>query len=245
MTNSRDNKCDAVTVVFVKFGDKYSWCDVSRLHSQCVRNLSNTHQYYCITDDVRGCPDDIIAIVPDNPHQLDGWWAKMLLYQRDLLHGRILYLDIDTVIQNNIDSLLFYSNRLCGVYTYWDDCYTDGSYEYVTLRWKKPFNSSVLVFNAEDMYWLYDMFVTDVDMNILMYYGEDKFVSNTCEYDTFPRSWVYSRLYGSGSTSVFGERVKISPMTSQQVWYDPGAKICLMNGPTVLGHYGGELSRYQ
>ena len=128
-----------ITVACVKWGDKYSEEYVYRLRDMVAKNLSIPHQFVCISDEFI---EGIYTSKPPNEFELDGWWPKMFLYRPDLFTGKVLYLDLDTVIQKNIDALVSYSDGFCGVYTKWNPITTDGTYAWTTLRHKIPFNSS-------------------------------------------------------------------------------------------------------
>lgn len=232
-----------LTVACVNWGHKYDSEYIYRLEAMVTRNLTAPHRFVCITDDSDRFQGE--TITPDNEFGLDEWWPKMFLYRPNLLTGRVLYLDMDTVIQSNIDALVGYSDGFCGVYTKWNDIETDGDYPYSTLRHKKPFNSSVLTFNAEDYYWLWERFAEDPFGYMMKYYGDDKFLGNELpEYDTFPDEWVYSRLYGIDETTPCNDKARLSKFTSQSCHYYPDRKICLLNGPTEAGHYDGNLRKY-
>ena len=231
-----------ITVACVKWGDKYSEEYVYRLRDMVAKNLSIPHQFVCISDEFI---EGIYTSKPPNEFELDGWWPKMFLYRPDLFTGKVLYLDLDTVIQKNIDALVSYSDGFCGVYTKWNPITTDGTYAWTTLRHKIPFNSSVLTFTAEDYYWLWDKFTKDPIGYMMKYYGDDKFLGNEIpEYDTFPDDWIYSRLYGIDEETKWNDNVKLSTYSSQDVYYFPDRKICMLNGPTNEKHYGGNLRKY-
>ena len=156
-----------------------------------------------------------------------------------------MYIDLDTVIQWNIDDLALYSDGFCGVNTPWNNITTDGDYPYATLRWKRPFNSSFLTFQAEDYWYLWDLFTEDPDYYIMKYYGDDKFLANELPaYDTFPDDEFYSRLYGIDEITPCNDKVKVGPWSSQAVHYYPERKVCLLNGPTSIEHYGGKLQQF-
>ncbi len=232
-----------ITVACVKWGDKYGAESVNRLQQMVAKNLTVKHNFVCITDDMDDVDCD--TILPTNELELDGWWAKMFLYKPELLTGKVLYLDLDVVIQNNIDALVSYSDGFCGVFTKWNEVETDNTYSYGTLRNKKPFNSSVLTFTAEYYYWLWKLFASDHNDYIMKYYGDDKFLANEIErVKTFPEDWVYSRLYGPDETTPCNDKVNVTKYTAQECHYYPDRLVCLLNGPTEDAHYKGNLEKY-
>lgn len=210
------------------------------------KNLTGPYDFLCITNHPENYEDPCIdTITPENELELDSWWTKLFLYKPGLLTGKILFLDLDVIIQNNIDALANHTDKFCGVYTKWNQIETDGTYEWTTLRWKKPFNSSVLTFHAEDYYWLWDRFAEAPNEYILKYYGEDKYLAGEIEdYETFPDGWIYSRLYGVDEETGYNDRARLSKWVGQNCYYFPDHLICILNGPTEEGHYHGNLERY-
>lgn len=89
-----------LTVACVLTGDKYSVDYVSRLRSMVERHLPIKHDFVCVTDRL-AAPGNTVF-----PHPcLPGWWGKMHLFDRSLIAGRIIYLDLDTVILNDLTPL--------------------------------------------------------------------------------------------------------------------------------------------
>lgn len=65
-------------------GDEY----VEKMRSMVSRHLSVPFEFACITES-------------DKP----GWWAKVDLFQPGRFTGRVLYLDLDTVVVGSLDQL--------------------------------------------------------------------------------------------------------------------------------------------
>ena len=242
-----------INIICVKEGDKYSADDVNRLHLMCRVHLKHHYKksglrFMCYTDDARGIDRDIeILPIPDKYH-LGGWWDKMGIFREGLIPNpngfKMLYLDLDTVIQQDLDSIIDTrcNTGLVGVHLYWDETTTDGNYPYKTLRYKKPFNSSVMLFYPRFCHYIWEKFWPNHNDHIFKYYGDDKFLANEIEYSTFPKGWIYSRLYGMDKDNMHNILCKV-PGGSLEVAYYPEAKICLMNGPTTEHHYE-DLKKY-
>lgn len=227
-----------INVVCVKWGEKYGPEYVHRLQRMVKKNLTVPHHFICYTDDSTDLDCDVILIPKSD--NLEIYWNKLGLFKSWMFKGTCLYFDLDVIIQDNIDDLLQYNDKLTGVYTYWDDVYTGKDYPYATLKYKTPFNSSVMVWKAEDYYWIWDKFQEDVDWNIIKYFGDDKFLGNEVENkQTFPREWIYSRLYGQDSLDEPNEVLKLYAGYSEGVYNYPECMICLFNGPTMKAHYKG------
>ncbi len=93
-----------VTVACVyRSGGPYGPDDVRILRNQVQRNLTVPHEFVCISDEtVAG-----VSCIP-MAYGLPGKWSKMELWRPYIpwTGSRILYLDLDAVIQNHIDSLI-------------------------------------------------------------------------------------------------------------------------------------------
>lgn len=79
-----------LTVACVNVGDYLGRGDeyVSKLQSMVSRNLTQSHRFECITES-----DKV------------GWWAKVDLFRPSRFSGRVLYVDLDTVITGPLDAL--------------------------------------------------------------------------------------------------------------------------------------------
>lgn len=225
-------------MICVKWGTKYGLEYVSRLQNMVKKNLTIPYNFVCYTDDTTGLNCDSILIPQSD--DLETYWHKLGLFKSCMFKGTCLYFDLDVVIQNNIDDLLLYDNKLTGVYTYWDDVYTGEDYPFATFKYKTPFNSSVMVWKAEDYYWIWDKFQEDVNWHIVKYYGDDKFIGNeVSDKQTFPKGFMYSRLYGADGFDSPNEVIDLYPGYREGVYNYLDYKICLFNGPTLDAHYKG------
>lgn len=98
-----------LTVACVKWGSKYDATYVNRLYRGVRKHLALKHEFKCLTDDASGLDDGIqISMLPkDTP--LTTWWLKACLFEptiSKIRHGRVLYLDLDTVIVGPLDRLV-------------------------------------------------------------------------------------------------------------------------------------------
>lgn len=94
-----------LNVVCVKHGNLYSADYVNKLYNGVKRNTTIPFQFTCITEN----PADLLPEIKIQPflYKFDGWWNKIFLFaEENGLTGRIFYLDLDTVIVNNIDTFL-------------------------------------------------------------------------------------------------------------------------------------------
>ena len=75
-------------------------------------HLTIPFEFYCITDDSSGLYPEVNVLDLEIEEGLKGWWYKLQLFKTDFygLSGQAMFLDLDVVIINNIDSL-FETNK--------------------------------------------------------------------------------------------------------------------------------------
>lgn len=100
-----------ITVACVFWGDKFSDDYVYNLKSMVERNTTVPHQFVCFSDrELEGIKT--VKLIPG----YEGWWNKMQMFNTDFkLGNRVVYLDLDTLIVDNIDWLLEYDGMFMGI----------------------------------------------------------------------------------------------------------------------------------
>ena len=95
-----------LTVLCVKYGQKYGSEYVEKLRNMVSRHLTIPYEFACLTDDTRPI-HGVRTIHQPNAGYAKGWWHKVHMFDPNLpISGRILYLDLDVVICNNLDKLV-------------------------------------------------------------------------------------------------------------------------------------------
>jgi hypothetical protein len=102
-----DYNTDKITVLCVKFGNKYGPDYVERLRNMVSRHMTGPYEFACLTDDpipISG----VRTIFQRSAGYVKPWWHKVHMFDPNLnIAGRILYLDLDVVICGNLDKLVF------------------------------------------------------------------------------------------------------------------------------------------
>ena len=100
-----------ITVACVFWGTKFPVQYVHNLKSMVERNTTIDHQFICLSDQaVEGVQTQILK------PGYNGWWNKLQLFDAaQNLGDRVVYLDLDTLITNNIDWLLQYQGNFMGI----------------------------------------------------------------------------------------------------------------------------------
>lgn len=97
-----------LVVCCLKWGTMYGPEYVNILADMVRRHLSVPHRFVCFTENPAGVDCETMPIEPRLPY----WWGKLILF-RHPVPGRILYIDLDTVIVGSIDAFAAYDGPFC------------------------------------------------------------------------------------------------------------------------------------
>jgi hypothetical protein len=99
-------------VLCMKWGTLYPAEYVNVLYRACKRYISGDFRFVCLTGETQGLlPEVEVFPIPDigleHSHYYDGAWPKIGVFSSQLygLQGRCLFIDLDTVILDNLDPL--------------------------------------------------------------------------------------------------------------------------------------------
>lgn len=98
-----------ITVACVEWADYYERGRdyVRKLRDAAARNLSKPHRFVCLTDDPTRHPGIECQTIPRRVKDgLVGWWTKLYLFTADRFPGRVLYLDLDSLVTGPLDELV-------------------------------------------------------------------------------------------------------------------------------------------
>lgn len=146
-----------VACVWMKGHVPYPVRYVERLAAMVRKHMDRPYRFVCLTDRPALVPKGVEPIAIPNPRPLFAWWAKVSLFDASLpLTGRVLYLDLDTVIARPLAPILDYAAPFALIpHT--------GRFEGKNgLAVVKRFNSSVMVWNAGEQRALFDDWTPDV-----------------------------------------------------------------------------------
>lgn len=129
-----------------------------------LRNMAKRcapeHEFVCLTDQPENLPG-IECVAISTPRDMYAWWAKLELFNKShakLRDCRILYLDLDVLLVDQVDAILECSPSLMAIVP-------DGAPNFMGkdgLKVVKRFNSSVMCWRAGDYDYLYDEWTPDV-----------------------------------------------------------------------------------
>jgi uncharacterized Rossmann fold enzyme len=132
--------CCVMNNNYAECGAKY----VNNLYRSVQRNMTIPHRFVCFSD----IPHRIEC--ETHPIQGSGWFAKLFLF-KEFTQGRIIFLDLDTVITSNIDHLAEYK----GDFALLRDFYRPDGYGSGVMLWRGGFGQEIT-----------DSFISDGQPNI-------------------------------------------------------------------------------
>jgi hypothetical protein len=137
-----------LNIVCFKWGNKFGAEYVNRLYNAVSRSVTLPHNFVCFTDDPEGVECETRPFLNNN---LPYWWYIIGLFNKE--HGfknKVLYMDLDTVITDNIDHIV----SLDADFAITEDFYRPKGLQTTFIMWK-----------PEKYYYLYDELVTKVNKN--------------------------------------------------------------------------------
>lgn len=97
----------ALDVVCVIHGTPYDFCYVDKLYSMLSRRLPGTWRFHVLTESTRPVPSHMIKHEilewPNVQGRRAAWWYKLQLFRPELALQQVLYLDLDTVIVDDLN----------------------------------------------------------------------------------------------------------------------------------------------
>lgn len=151
-----------ITVACVNAGDYLGRgaLYVERLKAMVARHLKQPYRF---------------VVVGGSVHE--GWWAKVRLFTPGLFEGRVLYLDLDSVVVGSLDELAETKGIIQLRDWGWDrDCYGSG----------------VMVWDAGEHAEIYKRFRDDVPHR---FEGDQDWITSLGGWDALPAVWCRSYRY--------------------------------------------------
>jgi len=134
---STEQEVTHITVVCVKWGTKYGPDYVNKLYHGVKKYLSVSFNFVCFTEDSSGLEEGIETKELDDSWK--GWWGKATLFgQATGLTGRIMFLDLDSIICGSLDDMAKYRGPFALLGT--GDIYCEKA--------KNGYNSSIILWDA-------------------------------------------------------------------------------------------------
>ncbi len=168
-----------LNVVSYKWGDRYSPGYWNILRAAVKRNLSVPHRFIVICDNEIGLDREIETIKLDMGKDFFDFWTKMTIFRpRPFgIDGRILLLDVDTVITGNLD-------EIAGL---------EGDFYTYPGWWTKWYAFGVTLMEAGIRRILWDLFAADPQGMMKRYFNDEAFITDVFPDEAcFPDPWIRS-----------------------------------------------------
>lgn len=113
-----------IKIVCLKWGTKYGPEYVNNLFAAVSRNITLPFEFWCFTDNAAGIDPAVKRHRLPHARELDTWWNKLWLFSSEMpfkINDVILYIDLDTLIVDNIDD--FVKIPQCGDIVMLEDFY--------------------------------------------------------------------------------------------------------------------------
>jgi hypothetical protein len=160
----------------------YSVEYVTRLHAMCRRFISEPFQFVCLTDHPQVLPSTIMVVSIPSPKGMFGWWSKLELF--NAAHGftgRMLYLDLDTLVVDSLDDVIGFPAPFALIPHAGTFNGKNG------LQVVKRFNSSVMVWDAGTQDHIYRNFAPKTAKRL---WGDQDHIGEQCPFAAMmPTEW--------------------------------------------------------
>lgn len=152
---------------------------VLRLKSMVKRHLRRPHRFVCLTDRKIDGVECIRVTTP----RYKGWWRKIELFNRKHgFCGRMLYLDLDTLVVDALDPIVDFPANFALV--------PDDAPNFHGMEGKivvKGCNSSVMVWDAGVVDYIYDAWDEKITNEL---WGDQDWIATCCDdYAKMPLEW--------------------------------------------------------
>jgi hypothetical protein len=158
-------------------GDAYDWVYVDRLYNMLKANSNHDIQLHVFTESNRTVPAPFIKHVLTEWAGIAGakkaWWYKMQMFNSEHFKGRILYLDLDTVITKNIDWMWDLSER-----HFW----AIKDFKYLWRPGWQGLNSSTMLWDTERYHWVWQDFLTkNINATVKLHHGDQDYLNSVLD----------------------------------------------------------------
>lgn len=180
-----------VNCACVIHSNKYSWEYVDNLYNQIVSMTDSQINFHVFTEKSRAVPAPYIKHELEEWEGINGprksWWYKMQLFNPAHQLGRVLYLDLDTVIIGNLDWIWALDPRY-----FW----TIRDFRYLWRPNWTGINSSIMLWNTRQFEYVWRDFAgQNINTLARQYHGDQDYLSAVLDQQQvqfIDREWVHS-----------------------------------------------------
>lgn len=202
---------DTLTIATVlKSGGEYTVEYVNNIARSISKNVTVPYTFVCLTDLSEGFSPLVHKIIPFD-HNFERWWGKIELFSPGKFNtNKIFYIDLDTLILDNIDEILLFDEDFCSL----RDFYSQFGLASGIMMWKN--------YNPK-MYQIYEKFMENPTYHMANNrYGDQAFIGSIIHNILF-----FQDLYKNKIVSY----KKDCLLKNGQLSIPPEAKIICFHGP--------------
>tara|TARA_B100000700_G_scaffold92134_1_gene104030 strand:- start:1137 stop:1829 length:693 start_codon:yes stop_codon:yes gene_type:complete len=183
----------SIDAVCMKVGIAYKAEFVNQLYKQFSKH--HVGDFYCYTDNPRGINPEVKCVTFEPRHDERMWWNKTYLWQPGLFNNPTVFFDLDCVIHNPIDQLVYRSShdKPNFLRTHW---FSD---EMAKIVHNCNVNSSIMVIHQNNYEELWHEYKSNMEKIFKSFYGIDGWVfrRHSDLVNFLPPKLAYSLKYGS------------------------------------------------
>ena len=166
-------KTDVMDCACVIHSDGYSWDYVDRLYHMLTRNSQYQIKLHVFTEPGRDVPTHMIKhnLVewPNISGPKRSWWYKMQMFNSEHFRGRLLYMDLDVVLTDNIDWIWAQDTRY-----FW----AVHDFRYLWRSTWTGMNSSVMLWDTQRWAHIWQEFQNNnIAATVKQYHGDQDFLN--------------------------------------------------------------------
>jgi hypothetical protein len=155
-------------------GTAYDWIYVERLYNMLKANCSSEIILHVFTEPSRSVPAPFVkhnlTEWPGISGPKKSWWYKMQMFDPRHNLGRILYLDLDTVITKNIDCVWDLNKQY-----FW----AIRDFKHLWRPTWNGINSSVMIWDTQEFSWIWDNFNSkNINATVKLFHGDQDYLNS-------------------------------------------------------------------
>ena len=174
-----------ITVLCVRFGNRYGREYVERLRNMVARHLTVPYEFACLTNDPTPIEGVRNIVIPEQKYPRL-WWHKVHMFDPSLgITNRILYFDLDVVIHANINKLVETANNdFFGIKDFNRSFHSNWNY----------LNSSAMTWIGGQSFDIWDQFKTSPEQVMKRFPGDQDWIWNIAKdrIKFWPNDWLMS-----------------------------------------------------
>jgi len=197
---------------------------VDKLFNMVKRNLTIPFNFVCLTNYI-----DHHTMYDTEPLQNNwpGWWSKVELFRPGLFEGRVLYIDLDTLILKDLSAFVNFPSNFATIRTLVSfeepSVVSEDEYRSGRARVKRGGKWEVFMYNSSVMVWdvsktsenIYNHFTLE---SIQKYRGDQDYLADVFPLaDIFPRGWVRKLKEIDGNSYDDCKIILCTPTKNEQV----------------------------